>query len=254
MDLAYLILGLALLVGAGDALVRGAVALSLRLSIPAIIVSATVVAFGTSAPELLISIKAALEDAPGLALGNVVGSNIANVLLVLGVPALIAPLAGCGTDAHRNLYFMIAATVVFSVFVLSGAIVWWSGLILLGLAIVMVIDSLREGLRATAAGADLSEELADLEDVDPDMAPWKIGTTKISVTSSTLFRSTSQLFPVIAPLPVYSNEVIKSFTCADPGISPEQVPNSEHSRLASAQMSLPSEEPPSFGPSMSPIM
>ena len=90
MDLFYLIFGLALLVGAGDALVRGAVALSLRWDIPAIIVSATVVAFGTSAPELLISIEAALEGAPGIALGNVVGSNIANVLMVLGIPALIA--------------------------------------------------------------------------------------------------------------------------------------------------------------------
>ncbi|MFK7945302.1 MAG: sodium:calcium antiporter, partial [Paracoccaceae bacterium] len=65
MDLFYLILGLALLVGAGDALVRGAVAMSLRLGIPALIISATVVAFGTSAPELLISVEAALEGAAG---------------------------------------------------------------------------------------------------------------------------------------------------------------------------------------------
>ena len=174
MDLFYLILGLALLVGAGDALVRGAVALSLRFGIPAIIISATVVAFGTSAPELLISIKAAMEGLPGIALGNVVGSNIANVLLVLGVPALIMPLAGCGTDAHRNLYFMIVATIAFSVLILMETIWWWGGLILFGLALVMVLDSLREGLRARAAGADLSEDLAEIEDVDPNMAGWKV--------------------------------------------------------------------------------
>ena len=80
-------LGLIILLLAGDALVKGAVNLSLRLGVPALIVSLTIVAFGTSAPELLISVSAILDDAPGLALGNVVGSNTANILLVLGIPA-----------------------------------------------------------------------------------------------------------------------------------------------------------------------
>ena len=173
MDLVYLILGLALLVGAGDALVRGAVALSLRFGIPAIIVSATVVAFGTSAPELLISIQAVLEDSPGIALGNVVGSNIANVLLVIGLPAVIVPLAPCGNDAHRNLYFMIAATVVFSAMILSGTISFWMGLVLLAITLVMVLDSLFQGMKARTAG-HMPDELAELEDIDPHMAPWKI--------------------------------------------------------------------------------
>lgn len=173
MDLVYLILGLALLVGTGDALVRGAVALSLRFGIPAIIVSATVVAFGTSAPELLISIQAVLEDSPGIALGNVVGSNIANILLVIGLPAVIVPLASCGNDAHRNLYFMIAATVVFSAMILSGTLGFWMGLVLLAITLVMVLDSLVQGMRASAAGR-VPDELAEIEDIDPHMAPWKI--------------------------------------------------------------------------------
>lgn len=84
-------LGLIILLLAGDALVRGAVNLSLRLGIPALIVSLTIVAFGTSAPELLIAISAVKDNAPGIALGNVVGSNTANILLVLGIP---------GADAH----------------------------------------------------------------------------------------------------------------------------------------------------------
>lgn len=175
MDLFYLIFGLALLVGAGDALVRGAVALSLRFGIPAIIVSATIVAIGTSAPELLIGIKSALEGAPGIALGNVVGSNIANVLLVLGVPAIIVPLAGCGTDAHRNLYFMIVATALFSVLVLLGIVPSWGGLLLVALALLMIFDSLRIGLAARAAGQVVDDQdLADLEDADPDMPLWKM--------------------------------------------------------------------------------
>ncbi|MEM7188684.1 MAG: calcium/sodium antiporter [Pseudomonadota bacterium] len=172
MDLVYLILGLALLVGAGDALVRGAVALSLKFGIPPIIISATVVAFGTSAPELLIAIEAALAGAPGIALGNVVGSNIANVLLVLGVPALIVPLAGCGQDAHRNMIFMLGATLLFSGLVLTGTIVWWMGIILLVVTIAMVWDSLRIGL---AAGEPAPEDLAEIEEVDPNMPPWKLG-------------------------------------------------------------------------------
>ena len=91
----YLItgVGLAILLLAGDALVKGAVNLSLRLGVPALIVSLTIVALGTSAPELLIAVQAVLEGAPGIAIGNVVGSNTANVLLVLGLP--------CGNSAVR---------------------------------------------------------------------------------------------------------------------------------------------------------
>lgn len=173
MDLFYLIIGLALLVGAGDALVRGAVSLSLRFGIPAFIVSATVVAFGTSAPELLISVEAALKDAPGIALGNVMGSNIANVLLVLGVPAVIAPLAACGHETHRNLYFMIAATALFSALTLTGIIPLWGGVLLLAVAIAMVWDSVRQGLRAGASAQDHTADLQD-EGGDPDMPKWKI--------------------------------------------------------------------------------
>ena len=89
MDMLLVFAGLVILLIAGDFLVKGAVSLSLRLGIPALIVSFIIVGFGTSAPELLIAIQSALEGAPGIALGNVVGSNIANVLLVLGIPALL---------------------------------------------------------------------------------------------------------------------------------------------------------------------
>ena len=76
-------LGLLILLLAGDSLVKGAVNLSLRIGVPALIVSLTIVAFGTSAPELLIAIEAVWDDVPGLALGTLVGSNPANILLVL---------------------------------------------------------------------------------------------------------------------------------------------------------------------------
>jgi cation:H+ antiporter len=151
MELLYLFLGLILLVGAGDALVRGAVALSLRLGIPALLVSVTIVGFGTSAPELLVAVEAALAEAPGIALGNVVGSNIANVLLVLGFPALLLPIAGCASDAHRNLYLMLAATVLFTGLTLGGTIRWWGGLALVAVAFVLICDSLRAAWAARSA-------------------------------------------------------------------------------------------------------
>ena len=84
-------LGLLILLLAGDALVRGAVNLSLRVGIPALIVSLTIVAFGTSAPELIISLSALHEGKPDLALGNVVGSNIFNILFVGGITGMILP-------------------------------------------------------------------------------------------------------------------------------------------------------------------
>ena len=173
-------LGLIILLLAGDTLVKGAVNLSLRLGIPALIVSLTVVAFGTSAPELLISIKAVLDGVPGLALGNVVGSNTANVLLILGVPALIFGIAA-GSDTSRSFVFMIAGTVVFMGLAYVGPFTWWSGLIMLAILALILVDSARSA-QAHRRAADDAAALAALaaldadaiEEADPDMPWWKI--------------------------------------------------------------------------------
>ena len=169
MDILFIILGLVILVGAGDALVRGAVSLSLNLGMPAVIISATVVAFGTSAPELLISVKSAVQGSPGLAIGNVVGSNIANVLLELGVPAMVAPIAGCGPEAHRNTIIMLGATLVFTALLMTGTIGLWAGVVLLVITVAMVTDSIRCGLRHPE-----SVDTDELEDADPEMPKWKL--------------------------------------------------------------------------------
>ncbi len=105
-----LFFGLAVLLIAGDLLVRGAVGLALAARIPALLVSLTIVAFGTSAPELVVSIEAALKGAGGIAIGNIVGSNIANVFLVLGLPALIYPIATAIDGLRSHLVIMLAAT------------------------------------------------------------------------------------------------------------------------------------------------
>ena len=130
LDILTLAAGLVALVFAGDKLVEGAVALATRLRISPLVVGLTVVAFGTSAPELVISLEAALGGQPGLAVGNVVGSNVANVLLVLGAPALIAPVACYQRGVSMSLYAMAGITVVFMVMLTSGTLARLDGLIL----------------------------------------------------------------------------------------------------------------------------
>lgn len=174
MDWLYVGLGLLILLLAGDALVKGAVNLSLRLGVPALIVSLTIVAFGTSAPELLVSVNAILDGVPGLALGNVVGSNTANVLLVLGVPALIATMHTSHIDTRSSYMQMVVASVLFIVLASFGSLTWWSGLILLAALAAMLLHAANETLkhRKKAAEAALAEE--EVEGADPDLPWWKI--------------------------------------------------------------------------------
>ena len=168
LDLGWAALGLIVLVLAGDALVRGAVNLALRLGIPALVVGLTVVAFGTSAPELLVSVQAVLLGAPGIALGNVVGSNIANILLVLGVPALISVIHVSRTDTRQSYLTMLAASALFIALAFLGVFAWWSGLVLLAGLAFMLFQQWRT-MRASRAEAG-----PDLEGADPAMRGWKI--------------------------------------------------------------------------------
>ncbi|MFX0541806.1 calcium/sodium antiporter [Roseovarius sp. S4756] len=166
-------LGLVILLLAGDALVRGAVNLSLRVGIPALIISLTIVAFGTSAPELLISIDAVLRGIPGLALGNVVGSNTANVLLVLGIPAILSVLHTSGCETRKTYIFMLIASVLFIALAFFGIFTFWSGLILLAALAYMLFDAARDATRhRRAERAGPVEE--EVEGADPDMPWWRI--------------------------------------------------------------------------------
>ena len=131
LSVVSLIGGLLLLVFAGDYLVRGAVGLAEKLEIPPLIVGLTIVALGTSAPELVVAVDAALNDAPGLALGNVIGSNVANILLVLGAPALIMPVATTIPGIHRNNIAMMLFTIIFIVMLFNGYLSHIEGAVLL---------------------------------------------------------------------------------------------------------------------------
>ena len=136
--------GLFLLLLSGDFLVRGAIQLSNRLRVSALLISLTVVAFGTSAPELIVAIKATLSGSPGLALGNVVGSNIANILLVLGLPTLLVGLKNDIADTKRSFTIMILASILFIVFGISGSFSWVNGCVLLSVLTFFLIDTFRQ--------------------------------------------------------------------------------------------------------------
>ena len=179
MDLFFAALGLVILLLAGDSLVRGAVNLSLRLGVPALIVSLTIVAFGTSAPELLISIQAIAEGVPGLAMGNVVGSNTANILLVLGVPALVTGLSTGTCDTSKSYLQMMGATVLFIILCMGGVITWVQGLVLLAALGLILGSAFRAALshRRIANGAPVEvccDDEEEVEGADPNMPWWKV--------------------------------------------------------------------------------
>ena len=112
MDYLFLIGGLVGLFFGGEALVRGSVGIARRMAIPPLLIGLTVVGFGTSTPELLVSVDAAWRGVPDIALGNIVGSNIANILLIIGLSALVWPIKVTGTTLRRDTGVMMAAALV----------------------------------------------------------------------------------------------------------------------------------------------
>lgn len=167
--------GLIILLVAGDSLVKGAVNLSLRLGVPAIIISLTIVAFGTSAPELLISLNATLSGASGIALGNVVGSNTANVLLVLGIPALLFTFDTSKCETQKSYFFMLVATTVFILLAFTGGFGLWQGVMLLAFLAYYLWKNFKDVKKHRAEGdGDCADSGSELEEADPNLAKWKI--------------------------------------------------------------------------------
>ncbi|WP_439137564.1 calcium/sodium antiporter [Planktotalea sp.] len=168
-------LGLVILLLAGDALVKGAVNLSLRVGIPALIVSLTIVAFGTSAPELLIAINSVLENKPDIAMGNVVGSNTANILLVLGFPAILATLHTSECNTRKTYVFMMLATVLFIALAFTGTFGTWQALVLLVALSYVLFDAFRDAHKhRKGAALAANEDEEEVEGADPNMPWWQI--------------------------------------------------------------------------------
>lgn len=160
-----LLTGIVILIVAGDFLVRGAAALARHWGIPALIVGLTIVAFGTSAPELVVSIQAVMKGAGELASSNVVGSNIANVLLALGLPAIIMAIPTNMSGVGRNAVVALAATVLFIALAFIGnPLGMWQGAILFTGILLYLVWMFR--LAKSGAEDPILAEMTEIEEGD----------------------------------------------------------------------------------------
>lgn len=150
-------LGLTILVVGADLMVRGASRLAVSFGVSPLVVGLTVVAFGTSAPEMAVSVGSALNGTPDLAIGNVVGSNIANVLLILGISALITPLLVDKQIIRQEIPIMIGASALLVVMGLDGNIGMLEAATLLGLVIAYTAFLIMQSRRAGKSAQDEDE-------------------------------------------------------------------------------------------------
>lgn len=155
------VVGLVALFFGGEYLVRGATAIARHFRLSPMVIGLTIVGFGTSAPEMLVSVQAALAGQPAIAIGNVLGSNIANILLILGISALIAPLIIPVRKLWRDLGFMLLASVVIWVMLLDGNVTRLDGALLMA------------GLLIFLAVAFLTGKAEPEQDLSGDIPQWK---------------------------------------------------------------------------------
>ena len=167
-----LVLGIVFLIIAGDWMVRGAAALARNWGVPALIVGLTIVAFGTSAPELVVGVQAVMQGAGELAAGNVIGSNIANVLLALGLPALIMAIPTNMTGVARNTFICLFATVLFIAlaFINNPLAMWQGGILFTGIILYLLYM-----FRLSKAGIHdpILDEMTEIEEGE-DGLPTKV--------------------------------------------------------------------------------
>jgi len=148
LDVFYFVLGLVLLILGGDFLVKGSVALAIRMRVSMVVIGLTVVSFATSAPELIVSVYSALTGHPDMAIGNVIGSNIANISLVLGLTALVYPLSFKKRLYQFDIPVMLTACVLLAIFLFTNTLLEaWEGfvfVVLLGLLTLYLIQNSRK--------------------------------------------------------------------------------------------------------------
>ena len=147
----FFVLGLILLVAGADIFVRGASHLAAAIGVSPLVIGLTVVAYGTSAPELAVSIQSTLAGYGDISLGNVIGSNIANVLLILGLASLAAPLIVNQQLVRLDVPIMIGISIIVYLFSLSGTIQPWQGVLLAFGAVAYTVFLIRQSRKETKA-------------------------------------------------------------------------------------------------------
>ena len=145
-DIGLLILGLVFLIFGGDLLVRSAVSFAEKFGVSSFLIGVTVVSFGTSIPELMVSIQAAMDQAADIAIGNVLGSNIANIALVLGVSVVIRPLSITTNTYKLSWWVMLISSLLFILFLLDNVITKMEGLLLVAGLFCFIIFSIKRNI------------------------------------------------------------------------------------------------------------
>ena len=163
LDILYIIIGFVLLIKGGDFLVEGAVSIAKRANLSPMVIGLTIVGFGTSSPELLVSIQAALSGSSGIAIGNVVGSNIANIALILGIAAIVKACTAKKMTLKVDMPFMLLVTALFVTIAMSGTISRLAGILGFLLLCSFTIWEIK---------TNQTEENNE-DDNEPPMAVWK---------------------------------------------------------------------------------
>ncbi len=168
MAVIQILLGIVFLAAGGDLFVRGAVGLARMMQISPLLTGIVLVGFGTSMPELVTSLNAALQGSPGIAVGNVVGSNIANILLVLGLVALLCPVVAEPESFNRDAPMLALTAFGLAVFALTGVFGRVAGLVFLLVLAAYLFASYRSALQGNDAQAEVQTHQADLATPAPE--------------------------------------------------------------------------------------
>ena len=166
-----LIGGLILLVVGGELLVRGAVQVATRFGVSPLVIGLTLVGFGTSTPELVTSVQAALSGSPGIAYGNIVGSNIANILLILGAAAILTPIVVASSALKRDSAVMVAAAVVFAAAAAIMPVGQLVGLVFVAALGFYIFMAFRQERQATGDHGAVYDKTVAAQAVDPVLVP-----------------------------------------------------------------------------------
>ena len=191
-----LILGLFLLTKGADLVIEGSINAAKRFNVSTLLIGLTIIALGTSLPELVASVQAVLNNAPGLALGNIIGSNIANILLILGVGAIVSPIIIKKEQFKLDSYFLFLSTLFFSILIYFNLLEYKYGYLMIGLLIsFLIIDYLR--------AKKFGEEKISLFDMS------ELENKKLSSTSNIFLKIIIGLFILIFGAEILISNAIK---------------------------------------------
>lgn len=176
-DIIWILVGLSVLIAGGEFLVKGAIGIAAKAHLSTLVIGMTVVSFGTSAPELLVSLKAAYMEAPEIAIGNVIGSNIANLALVLGITVLIFPMPVSRNTLVFDWPMMMLSGLLFYLFALNFSFSRWEGLVMFSLLIAFVsflIYNSRKNNKTALLAEELNKQELNEKEKEEEVVPFNV--------------------------------------------------------------------------------